>query len=561
MSSVNPSDRSDRQDEVNRLREEYEEKESKSTKRKNREIRANNEQHEAELQAVRDHYEKQLESIRGKHREILNEKDQKFTDEARKIKDLYFESLQRKIDQSNQEKQTIKQTYESQLQSEQKAHESQRENLEQNFKNSIAARERAAEYVSKESSDKLKKGIVERAEKLNEKHDEEIRAIVQDRDRLLTQAQRDVRNARNEYTDRAGKMQTKQQQELNRRDQEILNVKENLERTYGSIMENRDAELREERDAMKSHFREKTENQLAKISQLTQQYADDVNGRAGGQINSAKTEANRAKTDLILNKIASDKRLQLEKDHLTRDFQEKFNDLNKQKDEIFSKANDVARERVYKVVDRSEKLAADSNRRAQMSQENTRMRNKEAIEQAENLHRQQLDHLEGTTDKRIRHLLKDSQLVQAGMAKNQEENIEKLKNIYTERVQTQREAQIESINSLHERMDKKLKKTEVQLAKKHDDAVEFYETKLEELEAKNRRELARQAEVFEAREKNKDKAMKQALESVDMKFKDRMAVQEEDHRKEKERIEKRHQEQLQAVIARMAAAQNGSRKA
>jgi hypothetical protein len=555
MSSVSPSDRANQTDEIRRVREEYEEKEASSTKRKNREIRSMNERHEAELQTVRENYEKQLEGIRSKHREILNERDQKYTDEARRIRDLYLESLQRKTTDDDSEKSSMRRAYQTELEKERKVHEQQRENLERNFKDTINAREQDTESRTRESNSKMQDGLKERTEKLNQKHEKELHALMGDRDTALLQARRDVDNARSEYASRAKKLQAQQEMQLDRRDAAIMNVKQNLEGQYQTIMESRDAALKEEREHMRNDFRKKTEGETARINKLNEGYAQQVDNRTNVLLNKAKNQADQAKTEMALNKLASEKRLELGMRHLQRAYQDKYDDLNKQKDEIFVKANEVAKDRVVKVVDRSEKLMGEQSRRARLEQELARSKTHEAMDQAEELHKQQLTNLENKSDKRIRHLLKDSQMLQTEMTRNGEENVEKLKNIYSEKIENQREAQLQSIKDLYSRMDKKLKDTEAQLTRRHEEAVEVYEAKIDSLEAQKRRELARQAQVFASRDKLKDKANQQVLESLDIKYKDKLAVQEENHRKELERVEKRSQEQIQAVMSRMAAAQ------
>jgi len=560
MSSVNASERNQQTDELRRMREEYDKQEAESTKRKNKELRAMNEKHEQELQANQESYEKQLELIRNKHREIINERDEKHANDSRKLREMYVESLARKTTEGDRLKQEMKETFKSEVEKERQVAAQQRQSLERDFRDSLRERDRQVADGEGRSIEKMKEGLQQRTEKLGEKHKIEMKALVSDRDRQIGQLRNTVDEMKSEFNDQKATDRRLQRSELDRRDAALETIVHNMDRSNSEMIRNRDEQLQNARKEMQNDFQGKMKAEHERMNDLTKQYGDQLESRTFSAIKSAKAEVARVKNDQVLDMITNRRLRDLERKNVQETYQQRFESLEKEKDQIFDVTNAKARDRVEKVIDRTDKLMAENNRRNRMSQNISNMRSREALATNERLHEDQVQTMNNQMDKRVRRIMNDTMSAQKTQIRQHEENLDILKGNYSDNLQNQREAQLETMKNVYDRMDKKIRDQESKLTKKHEEAIEFYEAKIDELEEKKRKDLLKQAETFESRNKQQQKAVNQAMESMELKHKQNVATQEELHRKEIERLEKRHQEQMQTVVARSAAAQLNTRK-
>jgi hypothetical protein len=555
MSSITASERNNQSDEIRRIREEYEAKESDTTKKKNKEIKSLSEKQDAELNKIRDEYSNQVDTLRSKQSESLDERDRRHSDEISKIRDMYVESLKRKSQDEVKDRENEKEAFQNSIDKEKTIAEQQKASAVRGLRNALTEKDRLLTDRQERTTEQLQTSLRERAEKMNEKHKQELGAVTQDRDREVGDLRNTLDNVKSSYSDRLSAEERNHRADTDRREAAFENTYRNQEHNNAEMIAVRDSIMKEEKQHLNAKMSKRMDDETEKMTALRENFATGMEKRTGDMIRSANIEASQAKNDRILDSVANRRISDLQKEHLMTSYQQREDDLMRQRNGIYSQVNDKARERVNQVIERTDKLIGETGRRNRMEQDIEGMRTKEALTQAELLRKDQLDTANTRADQRVRKVVNSTNMAQKEESRQHMENVDELRHNYTGNLQAQREAQLESMNNIYSRMDQKLRDLEAHLMKKHDDAVEFYESKIDEIVSQNKKDTQRMNQNFEARMSQRDKAAKMEQDTITQKYEQKMALQEDVHQKDLNRLEKRHQEQMQSVAARAASAQ------
>jgi hypothetical protein len=555
MSSVTASDRSNQTDEIRRIREDYESKESESTKKKNKEIRQMNERHDKELARIKAEYDNQVATLRNKQSESIDERDRKHNDDVSRIRELYMDSLRKKTTDDMREKESMKSAFEQDLDKQKQISDQQKEILEKNIESTVNDKNRLITETEQRSNEEMRQAIDNNREKLNNRHNEELRAVSGDRDRVVSEMNKLVKDIKE--TDKNELETEKKNHRLEvERDHNSFETAIRGEHAMSSeVLNSKEKMLQDELGHLRNQYQKRMDDETERMQQIREQFAEQYEGRTGSKILKMKSDLAMAKNQQISDAISGKKSNEIEKKNIIQSYQDREEGLQKEKAQIYDSVNQVAHERIATANRSAEKLLSESNRRNKIEQQTSDMRYRDAFGQNEEVLKNQVLQSQNKAEERVRKVMKVSSLAQKNQLRLHEEGLIAIKDKHAEDLQNQREAQLESMKDMYERMDKRLKSAEQHLAKKHEDAIDFYENKIDSLEAQNREELQRLTKAYEARANQKEKAVKQEEGTITSKYEQKMALQEDVHRKELDRIEKRHQEQLQAVIARVNAAQ------
>jgi hypothetical protein len=556
MSSVSTSDRANQTDEIRRIREEYEGKESETIKKKNKEIKSLSQKHDAEIDKLKDDYAGQVDTLRSKQTENIDERDRRHNDEISKIRDLYLGNLRKKSEDEMRDRDIEKQTFHSDLAKEKSISEQQRGVIERDYKGALTKKEKLSAEREEKTKLALQEGIRDRTDKLNDKHKAELESLSEGRDREVMGLRNTLENVKVSSAEQQDTEERSHRADTDRRENAFETAYRNQEHNNSEMIGMRDNMLKEEKVHLNAKMGRKIDEETEKMTALRDSYKSDMDGRVGDLIRSANSEAAQARNDRVIDSVTTKRIGDLERGHLMTAYQEREDGLHRERDQIYTVVNEQGRKRVNDVIDRTDKMMADTGRRNRTEQDIERMRAQEALNQSELIRHDQLENANNRADQRVKKVVTTSNQAFADETKQHKENIDELRHTYSDNLQGQREAQLESLNSVYSRMDQKLRDLEAHLMKKHDDAVEFYESKIDDIVTQNKKDVQRMNQNFESRMNQQDKAAKMEQDSVAQKYEQKLAVQDDVHQKDLNRLEKRHQEQLQTVASKAASAQN-----
>lgn len=551
-SSIGASDRARQTDELRRSREEYEQREAEAAKKQKRDLRRLQEKHNQELAETKEVYEGRLDGVREKSRETLNQRDANHRAQVDQIREMYHEQLRRKTEDSEQDQKTLRSATDAEKNKMKSIAEQQRNELEVNFRTALNDRDREFAEHSENTRAQLKKSLIERTEKLNKKHENELSAVTSDRDRKVVDQQNSSSKQQAYLRDQIKDMDRRHRSEKARIEENWTSVVRDQAALNENMLENRNSLLAAERESQRSEYRQRIEDEGIRNEQLRENLKNDVTDRLNHQVRSAKYEARRNEGEKIQNDLTNNRLRKVERENLVQSYEARMRDLERRNEGTREDAMGMANKRIEEAVTKSDRLMQHVNRRNRLNQDMLVQRNREDRANVEQQTKAKLEANRERTDQQVGLIKKVSNESQLFQQRYYEKNLDQLKSSYADQLAAQREAQMETLSKIRIGMEEKLQSQQAKNDVKLDNLTRNYEEKIASLQESHKNEMARLQENYESRLQQRDKSHRFENEQTGQKYEGRMAQLQEEHQREMDRMQKRHQESLADVANKMS---------
>lgn len=551
MSSVSGSERNRHTEELRNSREEYESRETEQAKRHRREMRKLNEQHVQEIQELKDRFDQQLSQLRKKSSESLSERDQENQAKIQQLRDMYTEQIKKRSIDNEARRQAAEAAFASTLEKERAITEEQKASLKNTFDAEIKNRESIYQNTEKANKEKLQQSIADRTTKLNEKHAKEMKATTEDRDRRVSQMQRDIESTQSTLKNELKDQQRVSRNRLDQVENNWMTVTREKSKEYDTILQSRDQLLQASREKSKKKYDEALRAKLAQLDEAHQSLKDQASERIDREVRVAENDKRRIQNDRILENITNRRLRDLEMSNLQDQYEDRFKSLYTEKEQVQQIANDRSREKIVQVQDRMDKLMQNVNRDNKLKIALSETQHKEDRAQQQSLHGAQMEQLRNSTDNRVNKIMQLTAKTTRDQQQFHDKNLEQMRGIYQENLVGQREKQIEDLKTQYLRMDARMKEASKAQKEKIDVLTSGFQERLEGTINRYESELEKQDKSYQLKMTQREKAHKMELESQGMKFGTKMAQMQEAHDKDIERLEKRHLEQMASLANRI----------
>jgi hypothetical protein len=558
MSSVSSSDRSRNLEETRNNREEYQKREAEQAKKQKKEIRKLTQQFENKVQELKDHFGKQVESMKEKSVENFNRRDEKYNKDIENIRSMYTETLRKKAEDTEARQKSGEDVVQAELEKEKTINEQQKNLTRNQFEAVIKEQEKKFGDYASDMRENNKSNLQKQWQKLNDKHEKELKIIAEDRDKRIASL-----TSEKDESVKSLDVQLRDQKRL--ADKKLDQVNKNWMNTYISsqnendaIVTSRDQMLQSEKGNLKRKYAEQLANKLKQMDGFQEKLKEQSVNYMEKRIRSAELKEQQARHEYDTNQVKARRLTDLELNNIRRSYNERFKDLNRQREDIGQVVNEKARGRINDVLERSEKLFSDQTRRHKLDQNILITRSLQDRNQLVSNYEGEIEFLKNKVDDRIDKMLNTSIQQQVRQQKLHKKDVENLQNMQAERIMEQRVAQIENIKDQYLRMEKKLRDQEKKSEERFNYTISEHDKQVQSLHDDYRNQLKRQGESFSKRLEARDKATTQDYEAQELKFKNRMVQLKEAHDQDLARIEKKHQQQMTALASRIG---NMSKKA
>lgn len=551
MSSISSSDRARQTDELRRTREEYENRESENVKKQKKELRRLQEKHNREIQEVTDAYEGRIDGIKEKSRDTITKRDEIHRDQVDQIRNMYREQLRRKTEDNDSNMKVLRGTLDAEMDKQTAIKDQQRSEVERNFRDALAERDQQFAEHSERSRELIKGSLLDRTEKLNQKHDRELESVAQDRDRKIMEMQKNQGDQKSYYESKLKNQERRSQAEKERIEGNWRSIVDDQSAMNSTILENRNQLLKSERDAQREDFRIKMEDHAMKNDELREKLQAEVGERLDRQVRRSSYELRKVQGEKIQGDLVNQRRNKIERENIVHGYEARMRDIEGRVEGIQDQSREIARQRISEMADKSEKLIRETNRRNRSDRDLRTHQYREdrarLIADGEAKAVRAEERADVMID-RIKSATTENQMAQA---KYYERNLEQLKDNYAEQLSAQREAQLETLSKIRMGMEEKLRQQDSKSQARIETLVKGYEEKIKSLEESHRAELKRVKEAADTRIEQRDKNHQFEAEAVSQKYEVKLAQLAEEHQKEIERVQKRHEETLTDMNARM----------
>lgn len=551
MSSISAADRSRKTDELRTQREEFENREAETAKKHKRTQRKMAEHHEKEIEDIKKTYEERIEKLKQRTNTQLTTKDQENTAKIEKLRGLYTESLKRKQEENQMHSNAYKEASEARLNKQKDINEQQRNILKREFSDALQEKDRNFNTMANHAREEMQETISENRERMNKKHNSDIKSITADRDERISHNNRVLNETKSVLNNQIKDQARQHKQTLDNRERSWMNTYTENEYKTNELLTGRNVELKHERDRMQNKYNTALSKKEQQMDEVREELKEDVANRIDRDLKSAESENRRLKNQHLV-EMSKTKRLEdLKSENLIAAYEDRMAKLATSKDGLIEVAREVNRERMIDNTRKNEMILQETNRRHKTDQLITTERQKENLDRLNVEHNSQMQHLRTRTDDRVDKLMKITSQNQKNQLKMHAENIGTLKDSYQEELSHQRQAQMEQLKDTYLRMDSRVKSSQDKLTKKLEETVDNYEAKIAQMKDQHRKELQKQAETYEQRMKQQKSQASLEQQSQDMKFDTKVDQLQQQHDKEIDRLHKRHQEELASLAQKL----------
>lgn len=552
MSSISSSDRSRHTDELRRTREEYENREAEGVKKQKKELRRVQEKHSQEVQDITDNYEGRIDAVQAKSRETITKRDEAHREQVDQIRNMYREQLRRKTEDNESNSKVLRQTLNAEMNKQEAIKDQQRSELERNFRDALNERDAQFAEHSERSRTQIKDSLVDRTDKLNQKHDREVEALAQDRDRKIFDMQKNQGDQKSHYEARLRDQERRARSDRERVDSNWRSIVEDQAAINSTVLENRNQLLKAERDALREDFRVRADGEALKNDQIRDNIKAEVGERLDRQVRRANYDLRKANSEKIQADLVHNRRSKIERDNIVQSYEARMRDLEGQVQGSQEQSRELTRRRIGDMADKSEKLLRETNRRNRGDQDLQQSKYREDRARLIAEGEAKVNRAEERADtivNRVKKATNDSQVVQS---KYYQTNLEQLKDSYAEQLGAQREAHLDSLAKIRMGMEAKMRSQDAKAQARTEALVQNYEAKIKAMDEQHVAELKRIKDASDSRIEQRDKNHRFETEAVAQKYEVRLSQQAESHQKEIERVQKRHEETMADIGNRMS---------
>jgi len=552
MSSVTSADRGRQTDELRSQREDYENREAEEAKRHRKELKRLAEKNDQDTEKLKQNYEQEISDIRNRSNDAITERDQANQAKIDQLRNMYLQQVRQKSDDVDSKRQENDNALKDQLKKERVANEQQKNLLKTNLENEISEHDRAYQDMATRSRDEMRNSLNKTESRLNQAHGKEMQALTEDRDREMAAKDHEVREARASYTDRSKDLERQKDYQVSQVDNNWRNAYNQQEAKTSEILKGNAQELKLAQDHVRDRYDQTLQKKLNALDDAHRILKEQSENRIENQVRSAKSENQRLKNQNLVDSMSQKRINDLERSHLVENYEDRFQQLNEQKQGLVQNNLDRTSDNMQKVKDQAEHLISDADRKHHMEQITTKEQNQEHLAQLQIANQERVDHVSNRSENRVNRLMKSTTQAQIAEQKQHEANVGALKDSYQDRLALQREAQMDQLKDTYLRMDKRVKDIQDKDTKNLEATVNNYEDKIAKTKEFYEGELKKQQDAFNSRTVATTKAHQTEEKSSEMKFDAKIAQLQAEHDKEIDRLEKRHQEQMATLDTRLS---------
>jgi hypothetical protein len=553
VGSTSAKERNNQMEELKRLREEYENEKAEDTKRHKREVARLQETYNKKMDEMREAQQEAQENASEKFREVLTRRDEKNIESTENLRRMYSEQIKRKMTENEEMKKSLVDSYENQLKKDERISQQQRDSLVTNFRNSLNERDRNFDEYATNARETMQNSLKERTEKLNDMHKKQLDDVRDQRDEDVAEIAKAKSEEKSYLQNKIREMEKTYLSENAKREGGWMKTYQNQEVDKNNTLYEKDQSAQDDRKFMQAEYRDRVDEKQSEIQQNWENLRDQVKERSDNEVSSLKHELNRARHDTALENISNNRLTNLDRKNLVQSYENRMRSLEAEKAGIIDVAKEHVKEKVLDTVDKTQKLLQSANHDHRLQQNLTVHQAEEDHDQLVNNYEARLHHAETRGDQRMKTLYKATTDVQKNQLRAYDENLNKMKVNYEENLINQREIHDGSLAEVRSRMEKRLQDTLIKGQDKLERVVDNYQAQIEKLKLERDDEIKKLSETSVSKDKQREKEFRMQQDEIISKYETRIAAQEEYHRKDMDRLEKRHQEQMATLAARLNA--------
>jgi hypothetical protein len=540
------------EDKLRQAREEYEGREVDAGKRRTAEVKRQQVHQAEELKNLAEEFDQRLNEVKDHNRQVMSEKDFSNNQKIDEVRQVFRESLRNKMEESTRQKEVQKATFEGELGKQKDISKIQRENQASHFKDELKSYdERFAKDIT-ENRKQSKEDVHANVRKLNSSHTKERNALVASHEEALLNQKHNSTEMRKSYEGLIKDSQRKQEGEKSRWSQKLRDTITNDAESYAEDLSVKQELLDSERKVIRNKFDKVLNKKTQEMDEVGQQFRDSVTGRMNSQIGSRDSKI-QSLTNHLKNEMAKGERLRgVERKEIINDYEKRIALMKDQQDDLMIHLKDVNEERVEKVSEKSEAVLHRNDRthKSQVQQEKTSRRQERELTGQQ--HKDQIEQVSSSAESRVKKILDLSHKTGKNLEKYYSDSMEQMSENYNDHVDLQIEKAVMDRVALNKVMTEKFRGIEGSFNTKLANTKSSYQEAMVKLKENQQKEIKSIESKYSLRFEEKGKLSKLEKETMEIRYESKIAQLNESHQDQLDRMNRRHQEDMQNLTAKMS---------
>jgi hypothetical protein len=413
------------------------------------------------------------------------------------------------------------------------------------------------DHIRSESQEKVKSIIDEKSKALAHKLESEKNQVRKERDEKVAELAKKQNEMKSYYESELDRVKNQKETEIERlRSRGEMHLK-NIEHQYDEMMKSRDEMLGEERRTMLNETQSLRQLHQKNADQALKMLKEDIEDRYNNHVRGIESQLARTQSDRTTDLITQQRIQNLSRKHLIEDYENRIAKLHQNLDEARQDTLEKNRIKVDQALKMNDGILQDTNQRKKQEINLLRTQARDDRASLESLMKNKIQHEKTSADRRVERLLRATQEQREAEQQYFKNNLSAMRESFSNKLQDQRELKIDELRNIQIRAEEKLKEMDKRYQQTLDQTVRFYESQIQDLKDKQKEEKLAMNKTNEAKIKNLIKNQKEVQDSLVTKYENKIQQISDYNQKEIDRIEKRYQEQLNALNQRLKWANRG----
>lgn len=542
---------------VRRNREEYQTREAEGTKKRKREARAQTEQHTKEVQQLKADHAKQMDDLRNRSRQALTSKDQEYQSQIKDVKRTYQEQMRNKMEEANSEIDRTNEFAKAKIEKEKTINRAQIDHLKNQGSAEIDQKTKVFSENINNAREEVKNTLIERQEKMQKIHAKELDSVRQDRDERIMVLQKNLQETRINKDDTISDLKRMSYSDKERMSDAMKEAVLKERVVADQALTSRDLLLKGEREKAKDKFGQKMEELTKQNGEIREQLKQDVVGRMNHSLRSAQHDNEMLKTKVFSDQVGNKVTLETEKRNLTNAYEGRLDEMESRLKGSQEATNLQNRKNLEDLNRKNEQLLTNVN---QFHESNGQILSSKMAGdrmQLEREHRNAQTAQQRNTDRRVKGVMDNYRVQEEVQSKYYADSKEAMSADYQKSLAEVRARHLKEMTALTDRMENRVHTAEQKFDETLSKVKEQYEGEIKNTKNFYESEIRKKDELYEKRIADREKALKLDSTNLEIKYEGKLVSQKEAYEKEMEKLNRRQQEEINTLIAKM----NTTRKA
>lgn len=557
MSSVSRNNENDR---VRRLREEYETREAQSEKKKNSEVKRLKQKHAEELSDISEAYDNKMTSTREKSQDEAKKSERRHQEQIHDISKMHRTQLRKKLEDANEVNQLVKANSKKEIEETERRSQVQRQDSANKSRAIINEKDRqfsdTFDRISGETQEKFK----EQTEKFNNLRQKEVEHYnevnAQDKQRNFEK----IKRIDASYRDKLSNLERNKNNEITKLITRNKDNEENLSAQQSGELGVKDQLQRTERERLKARYDDKIEDYQKENNEINEDYRNTLSDRTTRQVTSKNSQIRDLKQRSVSDRANQERLHKTEKENIIRDYEKKLDLVNETRELELGQVREENADKKLKQYEQTSDILSAANKRFK---QDLQLKTHVGRMDRANLIRDYNDKISAVDDRAERRIEKihNSSLKNNSITEqNYQQTAEKLKELFDQRIDKNRDMQITQQLEMKEQAQTRLREIERSYAKKlnfivgqKNDEIEKLKNQLDSLERSSQNAVTQKMkEHFKTTDKEK-----QAIVDKYERYIDRV---KENYSEEIDRLRERHRRDITEAVNKQAEVVKNLRK-